>query len=308
MEIIFEKPEFLWLLLSVPIIIIVHFLTLKVTTRKAVRFANFEIIERITGGQSLSKNFSLLVLRTIIILLFIFALSGTKLSYIGQGSNFDFSIAIDASNSMLVQDLQPNRLEAAKSYANEFIDSLNSDNSISIVSFAATPFVESGLTTSHFDVKNSILNINARETGGTGLGDAIISSVNTLVNSENPRVVILITDGRSNTGISIEDAIEYAKLKQTTISTIGIGTEGGGEYAGVNLTLDESTLQEIALETGGKYFRATNEESLAQAYQEIAGSTETTIYKDLTLTFTLIALLLLLIEWILFNTKYRTIP
>src|SRR3989344_2956742 len=124
MEIIFEKPEFLWLLLVIPLIVIVHFLTLKSTTRKAVKFANFETLERITGGQSLSKNFFLLFIRTLIILLFIFALSGTTISYIGQGSDFDYAIAIDASNSMLVQDLQPNRLEAAKERAVEFVDSL----------------------------------------------------------------------------------------------------------------------------------------------------------------------------------------
>ena len=309
MEIIFEKPDYLWLLLVIPIIIIVHFLTLKITTRKAVKFANFEVIQRITGGESLSKNFSLLVLRTFIILLFIFALAGLTLSYIGEGSTADFAIAIDASNSMLVQDLLPNRLEAAKEKANEFINTLNSRNNIAVISFGANAFVESGLTIDHFEAKSSVLKINARSTGGTSLGDAIISSVNTLIPSVNNKIVILITDGRSNVGADVDSAIEYSKLKQVAVNTIGIGTNEGGEYLeGVNLTLDENVLMEIAASTNGKYFKAESSESLAQAYREIAQTTETTVFRNLTLPFTLVALFLLLLEWILFNTRYRTIP
>jgi len=309
MEIIFEKPDYLWLLFVIPIIIIVHFLTLKITTRKAVKFANFEVIQRITGGESLSKNFSLLVLRTFIILLFIFALAGLTLSYVGQGSTADFAIAIDASNSMLVQDLLPNRLEAAKEKANEFIDTLNSRNNIAVISFGGNAFVESELTIDHFEAKAAVLKINARDTGGTSLGDAIISSVNTLIPSVNNKIVILITDGRSNVGADVDNAIEYAKLKQAAINTIGIGTNEGGEYLqGVNLTLDENILMEIAASTNGKYFKAESSESLSEAYREIAQTTETTIFRNLTLSFTLAALFLLLLEWILFNTRYRTIP
>ena len=309
MEIIFEKPDYLWLLFVIPIIIIVHFLTLKITTRKAVKFANFEVIQRITGGESLSKNFSLLVLRTFIILLFIFVLGGLTLSYVGQGSTADFAIAIDASNSMLVQDLLPNRLEAAKEKANEFIDTLNSRNNIAVISFGGNAFVESELTIDHFEAKAAVLKINARDTGGTSLGDAIISSVNTLIPSVNNKIVILITDGRSNVGADVDNAIEYAKLKQAAINTIGIGTNEGGEYLqGVNLTLDENILMEIAASTNGKYFKAESSESLSEAYREIAQTTETTIFRNLTLSFTLAALFLLLLEWILFNTRYRTIP
>ena len=309
MEIIFEKPDYLWLLLVLPIIIIVHFLTLKVTTRKAVRFANFEIIERVTGGETLSSNFFLLVIRTIIIFLFILALSGLTLSYLGQGSNFDFAIAIDSSNSMLVQDMQPNRLEAAKQSASDFIDTLASNNNIAVVSFGSTALLESSLTIDHLEAKNSITKIEAKDTGGTALGDAIITGANSLITSENSKVLILLTDGRSNTGVPIQDAVDYAKIKQVTINTIGIATPEGGEYTeGVNLTLDELTLQGIALNTNGKYFKATSQEELNNAYTEIAGLTETTVFRNLTLPFTLVALFLLLIEWILFNTKYRTIP
>ena len=210
---------------------------------------------------------------------------------------------------MLIEDLQPNRLDVAKNSAISFIDTLNSNNGIAIISFGSNALLESELTNDLSKAKNAVRNINAEETGGTSIGDAIISSVNSLIPSKNSRIVILVTDGRSNTGADIENAVEYSKLKQTIINTIGIGTEQGGEYiSGVNLTLDESTLKEIASDTNGKYFRATSSESLNDAYKEISGNTETIISKNLTILLTLVALSLLLIEWILFNTKYRTIP
>ena len=309
MEIIFEKPDYLWLLLVVPIIMIVHFLTLKVTNRKALKFANFEIMERVTGGQSVSKNFFLLIIRTIIILLFILALAGANVTYLGQGTNHDFAIVLDSSNSMLVQDLQPNRMEVAKLRAGEFIDKLNSNNNVAVLTFASTAFLESSLSNDPVDTKSVISTIQARETGGTAIGDAIVSGANALITSDRSKVVILITDGRSNIGIDVDTAIEYARLKQVMIHTIGIGTTQGGEYTpGVNLTLDEFTLKRISSETNGKYFKVASSEDLANAYDVIAGLTETTVYRDLTLAFTLAALFLLLIEWILFNTKYRTIP
>lgn len=309
MEIIFEKPEYLWFIIAIPIIVIVHFITLKSTNRKAIKFANFEAIERITGGETLSKNFFLLFIRVLIVLLFVFALSSVSISYVGQGSNFDFAIAIDSSNSMLIEDLQPSRLYVAKESTISFIDSLTSNNDIAIISFSSNALLESELTADLSKAKNAVRNINAEEIGGTSLGDAVISSVNSLILSKNSKIIILVTDGRSNTGVDVEDAVEYAKLKQAIINTIGIGTEGGGEYIeGVNLTLDESTLREISSDTGGKYFRAASSESLNDAYKEIAGNTETIISKNLTVFLTLISLFLLLIEWILFNTKYRTIP
>ena len=309
MEVIFQKPDFLWFLLAIPAIIIVHSLTLKSTNRKALKFANFEAIERVTGGQVLSKNLFLLFIRVIIIFLFVLALSGMTLSYMGQGSKFDFALALDASNSMLIEDMQPTRMDVAKNSAIDFINELNNNNQIAIVSFGPTARLESSLTNSLVDAKNAVRGIIPFETGGTSLGDAIISSVNSLINTKNPKVVILLTDGRSNIGVDVTDTIDYARLKQVTVHTIGIGTNNGGEYTeGVNLTIDEITLQEIAAMTNGKYFRADSAKALSDAYKEISGLTQTTIFRDLSLTSTLVALILLLIEWVLFNTKYRTIP
>ena len=145
--------------------------------------------------------------------------------------------------------------------------------------------------------------------GGTDLGEAIVTSVNLLLNSEKGKSIILLTDGQSNVGVPIVDAVEYANIKHVTIYTIGVGTEEGGSYIGdVVLKLDEEVLRSIAVSTEGNYYRAEDQESLDEAYNEIAHLTETKIKSDLSITFLIIAFLLLLVEWLLINTKYRTIP
>src|SRR3989344_5213803 len=111
MEIIFEKPEYLWLLFSLPLLIFTHFSTLKSIRRRAVKFANFAAIQRITGGELLSKNLFLLIIRIFILLLFVFSIAGVTLVYTGIASNNDYVLAIDNSNSMIVEDFKPNRFE-----------------------------------------------------------------------------------------------------------------------------------------------------------------------------------------------------
>ncbi len=309
MEVTFTDPEYLWFLIVIPILMIIHFISLKSTKRKALKFANFDAIARVTDGEVLSKNLSLLFLRLIIVILFVLALAGTTYWYSGSGSEFDFVLAIDASNSMLADDFSPNRIESAKINAQEFLDLISRSNKIGIVSFAGTAIIEKDLSNEFFEVKNTINNIQARNTGGTDLGEAIITSSNILLATEKPRIIILLTDGQSNVGVSLEDAIKYAKSKGITIYTIGIGTEGGGNYIGnVSLKLDEENLKKIAVETDGDYFRAENEKSLNEIYKKIAKITETKMNKNLGITFLVISLILVLIEWTMINTRFRTIP
>jgi len=309
MEIVFNHPVYLWFLLILPILIITHFLSIKVTKRKALKFANFEAIARVTGKQVLSFNIGLLFIRIIIFLLIIFSVSGITLWYSGYGTNFDFVLVIDASSSMLVDDFSPNRIEAAKNSAKGFLNEIGGNNQVGVVTFSGTAFVEQELTNDFEQVRYVINNVEVSNTGGTNLGEAIINSVNLLLSSDKGRSIILLTDGQSNLGLPLMEAIEYANIKQVTIHTIGIGTEEGGEYLGLTtLKLDEESLRTISGSTEGSFHLAKDKESLDTAYKEIAKLTETRLKKDLSITFMLIGFALLLLEWLLINTKYRTIP
>ena len=313
MAIIFSNPSYLWFLLAIPFLVILHFATLRVTKRKALTFANFDAISRVTGQSLFSKNLTILYIRVSILTFIILAISGTTLVYSGRSSDFDFVLTIDSSSSMSAADFEPNRFEAAKEAAIAFIDSLNSEAKIGLVTFSGTAFVESSLTEELGRIKSLIRALRVRTVGGTNIGDSITTSVNLLLYSDRSRVIILLTDGQSNIGIPLRQAIDYANKNTALIYTVGVATEQGGTLPELSeidavLRLDEKSLVEIATATGGKYFRAVDKESLINAYQEISSSTIRRISTDLSLLFMIVAFSLLFIEWLLASTKFRILP
>ena len=313
----FTNIYYLWLLVSIPLLIITHFFVLGYLKKRAVKFANFEAIKRVTGTKfdikntrTISKNMFLLIVRIFVLLLLIFSVAGPVLWYSGQGSEFDFVLAIDASSSMLADDFIPYRLDAARKASSLFVESLKARTMVGIVSFAGTSFVEQDLIDNMKKTEEVINNIRIKSVGGTDIGGAITTSTNLLLNQENSRVIILLTDGQSTVGTPLDVAIEYANKNYVTINTIGIGTEEGGTFIKGDLLskLDEPTLIEIAQKTGGKYYKAENEEELANAFDDISSSTEEKIPIDLSMGFMMTALALLFLEWGMINTKYRTLP
>lgn len=193
----------------------------------------------------------------------------------------DIVIALDISSSMLAMDFQPNRLEAAKDVAMKFISGRPNDK-IGLVVFSGESFTQCPLTTDHATVINLFRNI---ETGmiedGTAIGNGLATAVSRLKESNAiSRVVILLTDGDNNRGeIAPVTAAELAKTFGIRVYTVGVGTIGTAPYPvqtpfgvqvrDVEVKIDEPTLQKIAAATDGKYFRATNNTSLADIYKEI---------------------------------------
>lgn len=311
------NAKYLWLLLSVPLLLLTHFFALRHLKTRAWLFANFEAIRRVTGDQQtlrnsriLSKNIFLLIIQIFIVIVMIFSVAGTTVWYTGPGSENNFVLAIDASSSMLANDFQPNRLEAAKESAKLFVDSISSKTKIGVVSFGGTSFVEQALTTDFDNVKNRIDEIDIKRAGGTDLGEAMITSVNMLLFDEKSKVVVLLTDGRDTVGTEVAEAVNYANDNHAVVHTIGIGTEEGGSFidTGLITTLDEETLKLIALKTGGEYFRAESEEALREVYERIATFIEEKLSIELQMPLLLLALAFIFLEWGLINTRYRTLP
>ena len=257
----------------------------------------------------MNKNVSILILRLVALSLLIFAVTGTVLWYKGKTSDFDFILTIDTSSSMLADDFSPNRLEATKVAANLFIDSLAPRSKAGVVTFSGTSFVEQRLTENADLLKEIVNNIAVSKIGGTDLATAVITSSNLLIGEEKGKAIVLLTDGQSNVGVSIEEGIDYANKDNVIVHTIGVGTEEGGKFLDVDILsrLDETTLKRIASLTGGKYFRADNKEALANAYKEISGLNIRKMSLNLTPIFMLIALMLFILEWVLIHTRYRVI-
>ncbi|MGQ7868774.1 vWA domain-containing protein [Sunxiuqinia sp. sy24] len=193
----------------------------------------------------------------------------------------DIVIALDISSSMLARDFQPNRLEAAKNVATEFISGRR-DDKMGLVVFSGESFTQCPLTTDHAVLINLFKDI---ESGmiedGTAIGNGLATSVARLKESDAiSKVIILLTDGENNRGeIAPETAAELAKTFGIRVYTVGVGTIGtapypmqtpfGTQMRDVEVKIDEETLQKIADITDGRYFRATNNDKLVQIYQEI---------------------------------------
>ncbi len=273
---------------------------------------------------------STFILEIIALSLLIFAFARPRRTLTNEyktTKGIDIILAIDISPSMLAQDFRPNRIEAAKRVAIQFINGRPNDR-IGVVAFGGESFTVVPLTSDHATVINMLRKLrNGLVEDGTAIGLGLANAVARLKNSKaKSKVIILLTDGVNNRGNI--DPITAAKIAASLgikVYTIGIGsntyanipiqTPLGVQYQKVKVDIDEATLKEIARITGGKYFRATNTRKLEEIYKQIDKLEKTrfkehrqVIYKEEFRKFTLIALVLILIAFVLRNTVFRVFP
>jgi len=310
-EITFLNGQVLWGLFAIPLMVALHFFLMKYTRKRAVLFANFEALRRVTGRAVLSKNITLLIARILIIALLTLSAAGMTLWTKGPGSQYNYVIAIDTSSSMLADDFTPNRLASAKETAQSFINLLNPDTKIGLITFSGVTRVETQLTNDKKAVNTILDNVDISSAGGTDITGAMMTSINLLVpESDKSMAVILLTDGQQTVGSPIEEGIKYAMEKKVVLHTIGMATEKGGSFELTKLlsTIDDSTLKNIADNTGGKYFRVQDKEAMAGAFKEIILSSEQNTPHQLRIYLLIAGLILLFLEWVLISTRFRTLP
>ena len=279
----FTHPQFLWLLLIVPLLAVRYFLMRKkesaTLTLSSTRSFKPTILSRL---KPMLNIFRLLAISALIV-----ALARPRnvsvSSRINSNKGIDIVMAIDVSASMLAKDLKPNRLEALKVVAIDFVNKRPNDR-IGIVVYAGESFTQTPITSDKRIVKNTIRKIKwGQMDGGTAIGMGLGSAVNRLKESKaKSKVIILLTDGVNNTGfVDPKTATELAKGLGIKTYTIGIGTNGTAPFPvakdmsgklifqDAKVEIDEELLKYIAQETGGKYFRATDNSKLKAIYAEI---------------------------------------
>lgn len=270
------------------------------------------------------------VLRIITLIFIILVLARPQTTDRWQNSEIegiDVMMAIDVSTSMLAEDLKPNRLEAAKDVAAEFINGRPNDN-IGITLFAGESFTQCPLTVDHAVLSDMIHNVKCGFIeDGTAVGMGIANAVTRLKESKaKSKVIILLTDGTNNKGdISPLTAAEIAKSFGIRVYTIGVGTNGVApypirvgntvQYVNVPVEIDEKTLTQIAGTTDANYFRATSNSKLKEVYEEIDKLERTKLnVKEYNRRdeeyqwFALVAFLSILIEVLLRNSILKKIP
>lgn len=271
------------------------------------------------------------ILRVIVFSMIIFVLARPQSINRWQNTEIegiDIMLAMDVSTSMLAMDLQPNRLEAAKQVAAEFINGRPNDN-IGLTIFAGESFTQCPLTVDHTVMLNMLNSVKCDIAAegiiedGTAIGMGIANAVTRLKESNaKSKVIILLTDGSNNRGeIAPETAAEIAKQFGIRVYTIGVGTNGtapypyGGQVIKVPVEIDENTLGRIAEITDGGYYRATNNSKLKEVYEQIDKLERTKLnVKEFStreeeyLPFAIVAFVALLLEILLNNTILKRIP
>lgn len=327
-DVTFLNPEFFWLFLLLPVAMVWLFWKRKdsTATLKMSSLSGFS-----TTWKTKLKPY-LFVFRILALSSLIIAMARPRTVDISSQTKstkgVDIVMAIDVSGSMLAKDLKPNRMEALKKVASNFVEGRPNDR-IGIVLYAAEAYTKTPVTSDKAIVEDAIRNIEYSQVlqDGTGIGMGLTTAINRLKDSKaKSKVIILMTDGVNNSGfIEPETASKIAKDFGIKVYTIGIGTNGMAEFPYayapngkgflfkmMPVEIDVNLLQTIAKNTGGKYFRATSNSKLEEIYKEI-NKLETTEIQELKFydydekyrPFVWIAGILILIEFGLRNTTFR---
>lgn len=326
----FLHPHLLWLLLLLPVLLLIYVLWRR-KQQASLRMPSLHFLDGIGGGMRVYLRHSVFALRLLALGLIIIALARPQSSSSwseDRVEGIDIMLTMDISTSMLAMDFQPNRVEAAKEVAMRFVANRPNDN-IGLVVFAGESFTACPLTQDHTTLINRLRSMTPGIIEDqTAIGSGIATAIGRLKDSKaKSKVIILLTDGANNTGnISPKMAADLAKTFGISIYTIGVGS-GAGEapypietpfgtvVRNMPVDLDEPTMRQIAEISGGAYFRATDNESLSAIYKKIDQLEKTklstrnyhTTYEEFFI-FVLVAALLLLIEFVLRSTLFRTNP
>ncbi len=322
----FAHPAFFGLFIFIPFLLWWQY---RRPHHPALRVTTISGLQQIKPTWKIRFRPLLTILRVICLSALIIALARPQSSNVTENidsEGIDIVLSVDVSGSMLAEDLKPNRIEAAKKVALDFVDKRLTDR-IGLVIFSGESFTQCPITIDHDVLKQQLSTIKSGSlVDGTAIGDGLATAVDRIRHSNGKsKVIILLTDGVNNTGkVGPELALEVAKAYKIRVYTIGIGTRGMAPYPvqtpfGMQkqmqeVQIDEPLLKKIADETGGKYYRATDNKSLNSIYADIDKLEKTKVeissykhYAELFFPFAVIAIAALLLEILLRYTMFRTI-
>ncbi|HEX8514911.1 MAG TPA: VWA domain-containing protein [Bacteroidia bacterium] len=329
-DITFADKDLRWLFLLIPLLII-WYIWKNRTYNPELRVSSLSGFEGVKPSAKQYMRHGLFILRlaalSALILVLMRPQSRSSWKDV-KTEGIDIVMSLDISSSMLAKDFKPDRLEAAKDVAQDFIDSRPNDR-IGLVIFSGESFTQCPLTSDHAVVKNLFSGIKTGMVAdGTAIGDGLATAISRVKDSKaKSKVVILLTDGVNNSGaVAPLTAADIAKVFGVRVYTIGVGTMGKAlspvgmypngqyEFGYIDVNIDEKSMTEIAEMTGGKYFRATDNKRLKEIYKEI-DRMEKTIFEEKNFTnkaerflpFAVTAAVLLLLEFILRNTVFKSI-
>jgi len=307
MEFLFLYPQFLLLLLLFPFFVFIYFFSLMYNKKKAVVFGNFAAMERFYDIEFFSKNFLALYINLIILVLLIFSLAGTSVSFGADSSAFSFVIAVDTSESMSATDVSPNRLDAAISEAKKFVDLLPVGVRVGVIGFSGDALIYQELDSSKLKAKMALSELTFGDVQGTNVYNAIVGA-DKLFGDEQMKSIVLISDGQLNIG-DVPRIIRYINRNNLMVNTIAVGTEEGGVTSFNTISkADEDFLKSLAFNSGGQFFRVSDINEMSASFSTLVNETFKQVTVDLTFYFLLVAIFLFTVLWVLHNLRFRVVP
>jgi Ca-activated chloride channel family protein len=325
----FANPQLLWLLALIPALVAWQLLSERYRVA-SLRHSSLSLLDGVPSGFRVHLRHLPFALRMLALAALIVAFARPQSTARGENvyrEGIDITLALDISGSMLAEDFRPNRIEAAKQVAQDFIEGRKSDR-IGLVIFAGESFTQCPLTTDYsvlVDLLKKVKMGNLKD--GTAIGEGIATAVNRMKTSKaKSKVMILLTDGVNNMGsIDPLTAAQIATTFGVRIYSIGVGTRGtapypmktmfGTQYVQMPVEIDEDMLKQVSAATGGMYFRATGNQKLKDIYAEIDKLERTKIevtefhrYRELFPQYLVLGAALLLAELLLAAFVFRKIP
>lgn len=326
---IWKDPEWFWALLIIPVIIALFWWRQRSHRQPVLTYSDVSDLKGITGNWRRYGNWFVLILQILGVGLVTIAMARPQLQNVRvqrSAEGIDIMLVLDMSTSMKAEDLKPNRFQAAKNVATDFINKRISDR-IGLVVFARKSFTVVPPTLDYSLLKQQLRDVKMGIIeDGTAIGMGIATAVNRLKDMKGKsKVIIMLTDGENNAGeIDPVTAADLAKAYGIKIYTIGVGTHGvapypvqdpifGKRYQNIKVDVDEKMLKKVAGMTGGEYFRATSTDSLEQIYNRINKMEKTKVdeqiftdYKDLYPNYLLPGILALAFAFIGDKWIFRT--
>lgn len=328
-HITFAHPQFFLLLLLIPLMMYWQY-RMKKKQEPTLILSTTQGLEKLPTTWRIRWRGLLPWLRILAITCLTIALARPQNSNVNETINsegLDIVMSVDISGSMLAEDFRPNRIEAAKKVAKEFIEDRPTDR-IGLVIFSGESYTQCPLTTDQNVLQEQLKGIRSGLLeDGTAIGMGLATAVERLRSSKaKTKIIILLTDGVNNAGlIDPITALEIAKAYKIRVYTIGVGSMGSAPYPvkdqfgnthmqQMPVQIDEALMRKISIETGGKYFRATDNNSLSKVYKEIDRLEKTRIeinsfkrYAELFFPYAMLGLLCLLLEMVLRYTVFRSL-
>ncbi len=313
----FASPLWLLLLLVVPVLAYFYRVAMRRKKRLSLRFSSLSLVREATGGKKPPRSDMILFLVMLVALVaLVVALADPHMPLEQSKEGANVVLAIDVSGSMQATDYKPSRVEAAKTAAETLIGQLGPKDLVGVVLFSDGATTSSYLTPLKEKAIERLKTVQASD-GATAIGDGLSLAIDMVTSiPSKKKVVILLSDGVSNTGVvSPDEAIDFSKANDVQVYTVGMGSEepvllgydffGRPQYA----QLDETTLKKIAEDTGGEYYKSVDEKTLDQIYErlpeKLQRELEDTSIKD---WFVGLALATLVVWTYLKYWRFRSLP